>query len=317
MASQSFVTDVEFHDSDLFTTTAKEWQADFVQLDQGSFKAKIRQIGLDGTQLGEAYLSRSVHQAGLSPPGGRTFIIPKTLMDGFIWRSFKPSANQMLCFPYQADFESVSPAGFHIYGLSVPWWMIEERATALEYSVDASLHLGLECVEIAASAMARIRREMEELLTWLEPVAEGIPGAVEEYRERLDELITYVVAAWLFGSDFGRPVVSRKRERVLNSAMDFVRSHEQMALSVRDLCGATGVSERTLQYAFKEQFQVTPKQYLINRRLEGVRRELRISRDRSITELAQAWGFPHMGQFAARYRSAFGELPSQTRSRRR
>jgi AraC-like DNA-binding protein len=35
----------------------------------------------------------------------------------------------------------------------------------------------------------------------------------------------------------------------------------------------------------------------------------------AITDVANEWGFWHMGQFAADYQSQFGELPSETRNR--
>jgi AraC family ethanolamine operon transcriptional activator len=49
-------------------------------------------------------------------------------------------------------------------------------------------------------------------------------------------------------------------------------------------------------------------------RLNGVRRDLRRADPAAtrITDLAIKWGFWHMSQFAADYRSFFGELPSNT-----
>ena len=35
-----------------------------------------------------------------------------------------------------------------------------------------------------------------------------------------------------------------------------------------------------------------------------------------IAEIANGWGFWHMGQFAADYRQHFGALPSETRGKR-
>jgi AraC family ethanolamine operon transcriptional activator len=59
---------------------------------------------------------------------------------------------------------------------------------------------------------------------------------------------------------------------------------------------------------------VTPKAYLQAERLKRVRRGLREAdaRTAQVTDVANAWGFWHMGQFAADYRKLFGELPSQT-----
>jgi AraC-like DNA-binding protein len=49
-------------------------------------------------------------------------------------------------------------------------------------------------------------------------------------------------------------------------------------------------------------------------RLEKVREDLARAEPGtdSVTEVATRWGFLHLGRFAAAYRSAFGEHPSQT-----
>jgi AraC family ethanolamine operon transcriptional activator len=89
-------------------------------------------------------------------------------------------------------------------------------------------------------------------------------------------------------------------------------------ITIADLCRATRLSRRTLHYAFKEHFGVTPKAYLTAIRLEGVRREL-VPQDTpvKVADVANHWGFWHMGHFAADYRRQFGELPSESLRRRR
>ena len=74
------------------------------------------------------------------------------------------------------------------------------------------------------------------------------------------------------------------------------------------------VSERGLQVLFKSKLGMTPKAYLTGRRMYGVHRALWCT-DPSISgvsELANNWGYWHMGNFAAYYRKMFGELPSET-----
>ena len=88
------------------------------------------------------------------------------------------------------------------------------------------------------------------------------------------------------------------------------------SLTVQEVRAAVGVSERTLQYAFREQLEVTPKQYLQSVRLNGVRRDLRrAGAGAKIVDVANRWSFWHLGQFASHYRRQFGELPSETLSR--
>ena len=73
------------------------------------------------------------------------------------------------------------------------------------------------------------------------------------------------------------------------------------------------MSERTLHYAFQEVRGLSPMAYFRAFRLNAVRQELKTAPDTAtVYEIAQRWGFWHIGEFAAAYRRLFGELPSQT-----
>lgn len=85
-------------------------------------------------------------------------------------------------------------------------------------------------------------------------------------------------------------------------------------LYVGDLCKAAGVSERTLEYAFREVMGMTPVAFLIQLRLHRVRQALLAAGSGStlVSTMALRWGFWHFGEFAQAYRRCFGELPSDT-----
>jgi len=85
-------------------------------------------------------------------------------------------------------------------------------------------------------------------------------------------------------------------------------------LYVADRCQAAGVSERTLEYAFKAVLGLTPVAYLIRLRLHRVRQALLAAPRGSTTVSAEAlrWGFWHFGEFSRAYKDCFGELPSDT-----
>jgi len=103
------------------------------------------------------------------------------------------------------------------------------------------------------------------------------------------------------------------RTRALRRALDYIRDHREQHVTIGSLCDAVGVSERTLQYVFRERFDVTPKQFVTSHRLNGVRTDLRrIGPSVKVSDIANRWGFWHMGQFAADYRHQFCELPSDT-----
>jgi AraC family ethanolamine operon transcriptional activator len=80
-----------------------------------------------------------------------------------------------------------------------------------------------------------------------------------------------------------------------------------------ELAQRVGVSVRTLQSATKAICGMSPHRYSRVLRLWSVRKQLRVGPGRrSVKASAIAHGFWHLSEFAASYRAAFGELPSET-----
>jgi AraC family ethanolamine operon transcriptional activator len=106
--------------------------------------------------------------------------------------------------------------------------------------------------------------------------------------------------------------------RIVQITEDYALTHNTERLYVTDLCEAAGVSERTLEYAFKNVMGMTPVAYLTRLRLHRVRQALRAATQRSTTVTAEAlrWGFWHFGYFSRAYKGCFGELPSDTLRRK-
>jgi AraC family ethanolamine operon transcriptional activator len=87
--------------------------------------------------------------------------------------------------------------------------------------------------------------------------------------------------------------------------------------SIPTLCQVAEISERTLEYAFREHLGVTPVRYLKLRRLMLARRRLQnpIREESSVTDIVGGCGVYELGRFAGEYRKLFGELPSETLAR--
>jgi AraC family transcriptional regulator, ethanolamine operon transcriptional activator len=116
-------------------------------------------------------------------------------------------------------------------------------------------------------------------------------------------------------------VEPEKRERTRQLQSDIVNIAERYALAniderlyVTDLCRATGVSERTLEYAFRAVMGLSPTAYLTRLRLHRVHHALLQAKPGSttVTEQALNWGFWHFGGFSRAYKDCFDELPSST-----
>ena len=104
------------------------------------------------------------------------------------------------------------------------------------------------------------------------------------------------------------------RAVAIRKAVDLIESRSRDAVTVAELERHVGISGRTLRHAFEVEFGVSPKQYVMAFRLNKVRSQLmnRDPRHEPIADIANDWGFWHMGQFARDYRRMFGELPSET-----
>jgi AraC family ethanolamine operon transcriptional activator len=112
--------------------------------------------------------------------------------------------------------------------------------------------------------------------------------------------------------------VRRSQILVVKASEDYALSHVDERVYVTDLCRAAAVSERALEYAFKEVMGLTPVAYLTRLRLHRVRQALLAATQRTTTVSAVAldWGFWHFGEFSRAYKDCFGELPSDTLRRR-
>ena len=80
---------------------------------------------------------------------------------------------------------------------------------------------------------------------------------------------------------------------------------------------AAQVSARSLEKIFCERYGLPPVRYLKLRRLHATRRALLRSgpADTTVTQIAIAHGFAHLGRFSADYAALFGEPPSETLGR--
>lgn len=102
--------------------------------------------------------------------------------------------------------------------------------------------------------------------------------------------------------------------RHVSQAVELLRSRPAHPWTVVELASDVSTSVRSLQEGFRRTLNTTPMAYLRRQRLERVREQLASAPPGtvSVTEVATQWGFVHLSRFAATYRAAFAESPSET-----
>ncbi len=102
--------------------------------------------------------------------------------------------------------------------------------------------------------------------------------------------------------------------RIVKACEDYATASRYQGLTLAELSGASGVSERRVRYAFYDCHKMSPIAYLRIAALNAVRAQLLegpVMAD-AVTRAASDFGFWHLGRFAGQYRVLFGELPSET-----
>jgi AraC family ethanolamine operon transcriptional activator len=230
------------------------------------------------------------------------------------WFGHRVESEALLAFPNHGEIAVVSRPGFSETTFSV---CIEEMAEFIDRSGGPALDDVLAPRETVIQAPPRLLQQLRQHLRQVS-VAAGDPTRfshlLEGFRWRLFSILLEI-----FRSSTGRwpESIPLRNRRLLEKAAEMVDTLSDDPVGLADLCVAAQVPERTLINTFKRELGITPKAYIKGHRLFRVHRELWRADPSAtrVSDVANAWGFWHMGQFAADYRKLFGELPSETLKR--
>ena len=223
----------------------------------------------------------------------------------------------MLAVEPGAEARFVADAGWQNITFLVAAQDIRDHLVARRREEDFRLPSGVEALQVNPERVRALydwgRRLVDIAAREPSTFSEGRRERVAAQVELLESLLATLGAA----RDFESTRSDRTRQAqslIVKVAEDHALSRVDDLLYVTDLCRAAKVSERTLEYAFKEILGLTPMNYLVRLRLHRVRQALLAASQGSSTVSAEAlkWGFWHFGEFSRAYKDCFGELPSDT-----
>jgi transcriptional regulator GlxA family with amidase domain len=170
-------------------------------------------------------------------------------------------------------------------------------------------------IQLDDNSIAQLRETLNTINRELLSSPDRYRSLNAEYLSR--QLGQQVVAGIVASKPIRLSKPDKKRRQALSNALDHMEVNYDELLSIKQLSKVAGTSQRTLEYIFQDKYQVSPKTFLIARRLHATRQQLLQSQQKEnrIIDIANQNGFWHMGQFAKDYRSLYGELPSQTQKK--
>lgn len=227
------------------------------------------------------------------------------------WYGSSVSRGFLVCTPPGEAIDGWIGPGFECSSIGVPASVWEQCRRAAGYE---GATLEAVVVPLPPDRFAAMERCLLNLRNSLRHIADRPPSLVAlEVSEFVRDFMTQV---WELAARAPVPRESiRNRARLARRAEDWLRSHHDVALGVSELPLAMGTSRREIEYAFRETFAMSPREFLEKIRLNAIRRELvqaKAEESRQVTTIALDHGISHLGRFPSLYRRLFGELPSAT-----
>ena len=103
-----------------------------------------------------------------------------------------------------------------------------------------------------------------------------------------------------------------RRADLFSAATEYMDARIKEPVTVDQIARDLGVSSRLLGYAFRDSLGMSPYQFLLLKKLHGVRDTIQNS-SLPVSEIAAQYGFSTTSRFRRQYSRLFGELPSETR----
>jgi len=134
----------------------------------------------------------------------------------------------------------------------------------------------------------------------------------QEFHMELTDLATTLVSSTSLNETYD---CATSRSRIVARATEAIRHANPRRLTPRDVAELAYTSVRTLEYAFQEVLEMTPKQYIDFYRVNLLRERLIATPRIPILQLGDEVGLPHLGNLSRNYKHLYGETPSRTKKR--
>ncbi len=311
--SENFYLKKTFNDFDDMVKALHYWRIEIRQLEKVKIDDTLEQLAINNIRLLNAKITGKTHHVGEGPPG-RTFAFLRGESSRLLFRKKDIPLNGLMIFPFDSQVDGVTKGIKNILqSISVPEEVLIARLTPEEK---------LTYTQIVSTQDVLIipKPEMDDLQNTFDRYFQSVdtdPGLIHmrNFQICLEEEILSVLISALFSRQSSDDEYTLLQKDIIWEKLEsYIEANKTRPIKISELSKSVVLNERTLYRIFHKRFGITPKTYLNRLRLNGVRADLKGSSTRKvkITDIANRWGYWHMGQFASDFKQLFGELPSET-----
>lgn len=304
-------------DIDEHASLLQGWEQDYLQISCGKFVGNISTVsGQRMTIVGEQ-TNQSLHQSVSPPADCVVFGLVLNRDDALQVDRRRADTTSLLVLDGGREYDFRTDGSVELLGVAMDRSMLTGLECNRSELVGWKINQGV--VQLAPGAAMMLRHfwlMMARILRNEDQWPESMPMSL-----LADTALSNLLLALSMSSAQAAqalPQSAERQARVVREAVRFMRTNLQREFTIADICHATHVSQRTLQYHFDNCLGMSPQQYLKIMRLNTARRLLRRlggQRERrhlNIAEIAAQCGYDHPSRFAGEYKRQFGVLPSET-----
>ena len=310
------ITQFKTNDADELLEFIRGWDQEGIQLKKGKFEWGTYIIQIGDFQFSEEFYGAPALFRGSTPPGTFGIGIPKVSLGETLYGGNIISKDCCITgnFDRYLDLRCGAKASFFLVVVPIARILAYAEQMQRPITKEQLLHPGI--IVPIPTALNQLSSYLAELLT----LAKNHPERLTNNSQNtsiahliLEDSLPLLLDLLTSTLDFV-PEKESSRHQLADAAEILMRDRLNIPITLTELCRELKIGQRSLYYAFQEYFGLPPMQYLKILRLLSVRRALKSAAPQSskVTNIAEAYGFWHMGQFSTDYRKMFGESPSTT-----
>lgn len=200
--------------------------------------------------------------------------------------------------------------------LSIPVALLRQRYEDLSGRAarPCDLDMMAKTIDLKSQTGAALFRTMtfalSEMITLKSSCVSAVAGAA--YADILSGLATAALFDGIAGK--GNTAATAKPPQAIMEARAYIEAHAHEAISLTQLASRLGIGTRSMQAHFQRYFGMSAREFLLDCRLARARSQLMTPEAGMlpVTAVAYGCGFADLSHFARKYRTKFGELPSET-----
>ncbi|MBF7686290.1 helix-turn-helix domain-containing protein [Acinetobacter sp. B10A] len=278
-----------------------DWELSYNQISTGQFKSALDTLNFNNIDVYREYFSTSIFQQGAAKRHCLNIGLYVKNKTPIIWQGRNLQHNEIIAIMGSEELMLMTPEDSVCLGLSIP-------LSFFEGDTKEKLCAGFKIQkQIEWAVYPKIETFIHTLL------AHPMLVATERTRTQIQYDLIELMIQSIDHQPEKMAVSTKKATCVVNTVIEYTKSHCDQLLAISDLCMLTNTSRRTLQSCFEKMTGMSPALFLKYLRLNNVRKELsQMTENCSIGGVATHFGFWHLSQFAYDYKRLFLESPSDT-----